>query len=745
MRPVAIAAISVTGALCARLGLHAQTPERAANGYVDPAACATCHTSIADTYRQTGMGRSFYRPAAANQMEDYTRGNPYYHKASDTWYRMDVRSGEYLQTQYQTGPDGKQTNVTEKRIDYIIGSGNHSRTYLHRTPRNTLTQLPLAWYAEKGGYWAMNPGYDKPDHEGTHRAIQYDCMFCHNGYPDPQASGTLQRTADAIFPVRLPEGIDCQRCHGPGRAHVESAGKLGTIVNPAKLSSERQAEVCLQCHLETTSFPLPGSLLREGRDPFSYRPGQPLAEFKLFFDHAPGKVRDEKFEIAGAAYQMDQSKCVLQRGEHAGEKLTCTTCHNPHDVRHGVEAVVRYNAVCKDCHASPREHVAAGNCIDCHMPKRRPDDVVHVEMTDHRIQRRKPARDLLAELAETHEGDLAHYRGEVVSYGPRTPRDEDELYRAVAQVVQGSNSEAGIPRLEAAIRKFRPASPGPYLQLADALRNAGHCERAIPAYEDALRRGPGSVPVTQKLVLCLGELRRNDRAGGLLKPLVERLPDDAKAWTQLGLAQIALGNAKEGIAALEKATELDPDLPEAWNDLGGVWLQTRNFASAEPALRNALRVQPNYPVAHNNLANLLAATGRFDEAWYQFEQALRYKPDYLFARHSYGLALGAAGRFNEARAQLEAVLKADPAAAESHEALGRVEFAQGRNAEALAQYREAVRLRPDFARGNLSLGAALADSGRVEEALAYLRKAMQSTDPVIRNGAEGLIQRYRKR
>ena len=65
----------------------------------------------------------------------------------------------------------------------MLGSGNHARTYLHLTRRNTLQQLPLGWYAEKGGYWAMNPGYDRPEYQGSTRVIHYECMFCHNGYP----------------------------------------------------------------------------------------------------------------------------------------------------------------------------------------------------------------------------------------------------------------------------------------------------------------------------------------------------------------------------------------------------------------------------------------------------------------------------------------------------------------------------------------------------------------------------------
>jgi hypothetical protein len=70
-----------------------------------------------------------------------------------------------------------------------------------------------------------------------------------------------------IFPEKLPEGIDCQRCHGPGRAHVEAVSAhvslqaiQAAIVNPAKLNRDRQMEVCMQCHLETSSRHMPNEL-----------------------------------------------------------------------------------------------------------------------------------------------------------------------------------------------------------------------------------------------------------------------------------------------------------------------------------------------------------------------------------------------------------------------------------------------------------------------------------------------------
>ena len=102
-------------------------------------------------------------------------------------------------------------------------------------------------------------------------------------------------------------------------------------------------EVCMQCHLETTSSPLPASIVRYERAPFSYKPGQPLADFILHFDHAKGTGHDDKFEITGSVYRLRQSRCFLE----SKGALTCTTCHDPH-----ASQATNYTAVCRECHAT---------------------------------------------------------------------------------------------------------------------------------------------------------------------------------------------------------------------------------------------------------------------------------------------------------------------------------------------------------------------------------------------------------
>src|SRR5207302_6760152 len=116
------------------------------SGYVDPRVCTTCHRKIAEDYARTGMGRSFFRPTPAEERAK----QDFYHALSDTHFSMIIRGGEYYQRRWQIGFAGKETNVEEMSVDYILGSGNHARSYLHRTPRGTLIELPLGLYSEGG-------------------------------------------------------------------------------------------------------------------------------------------------------------------------------------------------------------------------------------------------------------------------------------------------------------------------------------------------------------------------------------------------------------------------------------------------------------------------------------------------------------------------------------------------------------------------------------------------------------------
>lgn len=722
------------------------------NAYVDPAVCGQCHTEKARTYSQTGMGRSFYRMTAEHAVEDFKSGLPFHHSASDTYFAVFEGGAKYFQRRWQVGFDGHETNVEEKQIDFVMGSGNHARTYLHLTPRGTLQQLPLGWYSEKGGYWGMNPGYDKADYGGSTRVIHYECMFCHNGYPRVP-EGHQEAGSEAQYMQPLPQGIDCQRCHGPGQWHVATAQTKGVasseiraaIVNPARLSPEREMEVCLQCHLETSNRPLPHSLQRFDRGPFSYIPGQPLPDFRLAFDLERGK--NSGFEVAHAGYRLRESQCFLK----SAGKLRCTTCHDPHDVPRGETAAAHYNAVCQSCHAVSQltgaEHAASANCVSCHMPKRRTDDAVHIVMTDHKIVRIKPPGDLLAEKTEVPDSPATSYRGEVVPYYPSklAPTSNDSLYFALAQIADRSNLNVGLSRLASLIDRFHPVQAGFYFGLGEGYRSSGNSVKAIASIEEAAQRAPNSEIIQLELGNALMEAKQWARAEARFRTATRLKPDDAAAWGFLGWVLWQQEGTVEARSTFEKAIALDPDAAAAHNYLASLSMGTGDLPGAEREFRAALAINPGVAEWRTNLAMILAMQGELAEARYQFDRSIRLDPTFIPARLNYARVLVNSNDMDGAERQSKEALSLDPKLGPAHELLGSVLSAKGDIAGAIGELNAALNINPDSGRAHYELGVALNQSGDSAGAIGHFRLAARDADPNIKAAANEMLRRMGQR
>jgi len=664
--------------------------------YADPKSCAQCHTVEATGYATTGMARAFYKPQAKDTVEVSVKDRQFFHTVSGTYYSMTEHGGKYFQRRWQQGFDGKPDNVEELQIDYIMGSGNHVRTYLHREENGTLIELPMAWYAELGGHWGMNPGYDNP-HPMTRRPIAYECMFCHNAYPEIPVTEHRDLSANPVYNDPLPEGIDCQRCHGPGAAHVKAAQSTGMsvsqvralILNPARLSNERKMEVCEQCHLETTSHSLPDRIRHYNQTPFGYAANQSLASFNSYFSRDPEKGSIDNFEIVNAPYRLRQSQCYL-KSEGA---LTCETCHNPHDLHKGPEAASYYTPICMKCHAANlpaqialHKHPASNDCVSCHMPKRRTEDVIQAIMTDHLIQRRQPPfQDLLAERQEVPEIAANAYRGEVKRYllDHENPHSKDDLYDALAQVIDKSNLETGIPHLEEVIRTQHPNQPNFFIELGDAMRHAGNLSGAIDVYRQALLFDQRSSRAQRRLATALGSAGQGDQALAVLQKAIEYEPDNPLLWYEQALIESRAGKRKEAIEHLKKALQLKPDFADAQNNLGIDLAYIGDQQSAEIAFRAALVTNPYDAETRANLGRLLAWKGDWKQAAFHLQKAIQLDPTDANAHAAYSVVLLQLHRFPEAEKEAEAAVKADPKSSQAHDLLGQIrverDYAQSLN------------------------------------------------------------------
>ena len=723
--------------------VHAQ---QLANGYAAPSACQRCHGAIAASYGKTGMGQSFHRADSASRVEDFQSHNTVYNQASDRHYTMVEREGAMFEQRFQIGFGGKETNCEEMRIDYVVGSGNHAHTYLHRTSEGKLIELPVSWYSEQGGYWEMSPGYDDAHQQDFRRAIPYECMACHNGYPRSDA-GINSNPDKNIFGAILPEGIDCQRCHGPGQAHIDAveAGKSydeirNAIVNPARLSRDRQMDVCMQCHLETTSWPLPHAIRRFGRMAFAYRPGEPLEDYQLAFDQKPGAGYDDKFQVVNQAYRLRKSACFQK------SQMTCITCHDPHEQLRGEEATQHYVAVCSSCHTHAHAKGVPGDdkhlartatetpyCLTCHMWKRRTEDAVHVAMTDHDIQRYKPREDPLAPSKHV----VGNYRGEVVPYYPESLDHipDGELYLAIAQTEDDANLQAGADQLQHAIAALTPADAGFYFVMGAADSKLVRNTEAIQWYEEALRRRPGDQKTLRALASTLetmGDLQGAAEAG---TTAVATAHSDTLALTDLGSVYLKLGRFNDAKHVLQQALTVDPNLPNAAVLLGMALMSEGDTADAELQYRSAINLEPDLAEPHNNLARILARRGNYPEAIYEFNAAIKADPANVQIRQNYSIVLAYTGALDKAEAEAREAVRLAPQSAPVHANLGKILMKSGDHSGAEKEYRAALTLDAHDGEANLGLANLLVKQGKLKEAQGYYETAAKSPDTQVRSAA----------
>lgn len=713
------------------------------NGYVDSRTCAGCHGAVAESFGHTGMGRSISRATPDNMPEDFAVRNTVYNQASGDYYTMIRRGDEFYQRRHQVGFDGKQTNVMEERIDYVIGSGDRARSFLHRTSEGKLIELPVTWYSENNGYWEMTPGYEFANQKDFHGIVSKGCIFCHDAYPSALPR-EIEESGEPIFSDKLPTGIDCQRCHGPGAEHVRAASAKNfdfarvraAIVNPATLGRERQLEICMECHLSTSGSQDKNISVRFNRAIFSYRPGQPLGDYKLYFDVA-GKQNENGFEIADAAYRLRMSRCFRQ------SQMTCLTCHDPHQESHSKQTEANYVKVCERCHVGVVHKVSlprTETCVSCHMPKRRGEFAVRIVLTDHYIQREKPSRDLLAPV-EPHPA-LSNNKTLLAPYYPEKLRDQsdDQLYLAVAESENAANPQ-GAAALESALKAYAPAEAGFYAALGDAYAKSGNYAQAVTWFEEARKRKPEDRVILGRMVEALLQTGELDRAQHILESVTGNPPADPGILSNLGNVYARQGQLQKAESTLQQAIQLDPQQAESYNLLGGVKETEGDQAEAIRLYREAIRQRPDLAEGRYNLARSLVASNQYEEAEFQFKQAIAAAPGFAEVHHSYGLLLVATNRRSQAEDQLREAARLDPGSAVVHSDLGDLLAERNDEKQAMEQYREALRLNANLDGANLGLGMALIRQGNVAAGKAYCETALHSSDPALAQMAKSCLLR----
>ena len=344
--------------------------------YVGDQACERCHGDKVESYEKTAHHLTSQLASKSTILGTVGPGENIMRTSNpDLYFRMEAKDGRFYQSAVWGTPPNEKTRTHS--LDLVIGSGGQGQSYLYWND-DQLFGLPVG-YSTLMHRWINGPGYVDGTAEFD-RGIIPRCLECHAAYFEskfPSADSNVYNTTNFVL------GISCERCHGPGRGHVEMEDR-GTaakttraarrpIVNPAKLSSPRRAEICGQCH--------GGHGAPEALPAFSYVPGQPLGNYIDLSDSS------KDVDVHGQQGKLlMRSKCF-----QASLDMTCSTCHDIHKPEPDLSALSQR---CLGCHRvemtathSKVGSALASNCVDCHMPML-PSKVVSLDIDGKQI----PAR-----------------------------------------------------------------------------------------------------------------------------------------------------------------------------------------------------------------------------------------------------------------------------------------------------------------------------------------------------------------
>lgn len=580
--------------------------------YVGIQACQPCHNDIYNSFLQTGMGRSMGLADLNRSKADFAAHTTVFDPHLQLGYQAFVEDSQlYIKEFRMNGLDTLHSRI--EKISMVVGSGQHTNSHLLNI-NGYVYQLPMTYYTQEGK-WDLPPGFENGGNSRFSRTIEAECMTCHNAYPKPFPGAENKY-------ISLPQGIDCERCHGPGSLHIaeKQAGIIVdthkdidlSIVNPRHLSVPLQMSICQRCHTQGNA------VLKPGKTFFDFKPGMLLSDVMSVF--LPRYEGDQgSFTMASHPDRLMQSACF----QNSNNQLSCISCHNPHKSIE-VTPAAHFNGKCQQCHQGGKQQLCSAdetirktkndNCVACHMPKSGTSDIPHVTITDHWI--RKPASTSagtrtfvgIASINEKRPDALTKAKA-WLQYYERFDAKSIYLDSAFYFLEKVNNQPAALvfeTRIHAlflqqrypaivALAESAPANIDAWTQyrLGEAFAQTGALNQALEWIEKACKQKPYQLDFQFKYASLLHDKGDRTLAAARYRFILSEQPQYVPAMINLGFLLLEQGDDQTAEKWYKKALKLDPDNQSAWMNLVGLHLYRQQNEQAKKLLDEIIRRYPS--------------------------------------------------------------------------------------------------------------------------------------------------------
>lgn len=345
------------------------------DNYIDPRgtdytgsqSCIECHKVQSESAFHSSHFKASSPATKENILGHFKNSRNVFVYDKETKLVMEERNDSLYQVLYKNGKE-----VEAHPFDVLFGT-KHAQTSAFWKNHYTY-ELPVSYYKSLNS-WATSPGYSASK-VNFERKIEKECYGCHSSNI---ASRYVTTSSDSITfmnvevedfmsPKTLIYGIDCERCHGPAKQHVQKHRKFPdlkiaqNITSFKNLNRQQKLDACAICHSGNDKLKI--------KSRFQFKPGDDLLDY---FRGVPGSNDSIHYDVHGNQLGLlAQSKCFKK-----SEKMDCMTCHNPH--ANASSNLAGYTAICMSCHKGIQHNAAtlktmsgsllAQNCVECHMPK----------------------------------------------------------------------------------------------------------------------------------------------------------------------------------------------------------------------------------------------------------------------------------------------------------------------------------------------------------------------------------------
>jgi Flp pilus assembly protein TadD len=176
---------------------------------------------------------------------------------------------------------------------------------------------------------------------------------------------------------------------------------------------------------------------------------------------------------------------------------------------------------------------------------------------------------------------------------------------------------------------------------------------------------------------------------------LELAADDARAWTNLGVALNRQEKTAEATEAWKRAISIDPKLPGPYFNLGLTLVRKNDYANAIAPLKQSLSLEPENDGARRALAIALIGTERFQEASREIAQLLFRSPEDAALLELAAQSFMRQRRYIEAATVLERRLRLPNPTSSLWSQYGDALDGSNRTPEAVEAYKKAVALDPE--------------------------------------------------